>query len=135
VREPTELTYDECRARLEIGTLGRVALSTPVGPRIIPVNYTVAESSIIFRTTPYSMLGTYARDTDLAFEVDEFDAEHAGWSVVALGRAAMVEHLDDLRRIKAQWNPEPWAAGHWGMYFRMPWRELTGRTLGEPVPN
>jgi nitroimidazol reductase NimA-like FMN-containing flavoprotein (pyridoxamine 5'-phosphate oxidase superfamily) len=134
VREPTELTYDECWARLVSGTLGRVALSTPVGPRIIPVNYTVAESSIVFRTTPYSLLGTYARDTDLAFEVDEFDAEHAGWSVVAVGRAAMVEDVDDLRLIKAGLNPEPWAAGHRGMYFRMPWRELTGRSLGEAVP-
>lgn len=135
MREMTELTYEECRAHLEGGTLGRVALSTPVGPRIIPVNYTVAESSIIFRTTPYSMLGTYARNTNLAFEVDEFDAGHEGWSVVAVGRAAMVDDLEELSRIRTQWDPNPWPDGHRRMYFRMPWRELTGRNLGLLAPN
>jgi nitroimidazol reductase NimA-like FMN-containing flavoprotein (pyridoxamine 5'-phosphate oxidase superfamily) len=132
--ESIELTYDECRARLEGGALGRVAVSTPVGPRIIPVNYTVAESSIVFRTTPYSLLGTYARNTNLAFEVDSFDAAHQGWSVVAVGRATMVEDLEELRLIRAQWDPDPWPAGHRRMYFRMAWRELTGRCLSLAVP-
>jgi nitroimidazol reductase NimA-like FMN-containing flavoprotein (pyridoxamine 5'-phosphate oxidase superfamily) len=130
VREASELTYDECRAHLESGTLGRVAVSTPLGPRIIPVNYTVAESSIVFRTTPYSLLGTYARDTNLAFEVDHVDAEHRGWSVVAVGRAEMIEDLGELGQIRARWDPDPWPAGHRRTYFRMPWRELTGRSLG-----
>lgn len=134
VREATELTYEECRAHLEGSTLGRVAVSTPVGPRIIPVNYTVVESSIIFRTTPYSMLGTYARNTNLAFEVDQFDAEHRGWSVVAVGRATTVEDPEELDRIKALCDPEPWAAGHRRAYFGMPWRELTGRALDLAVP-
>jgi nitroimidazol reductase NimA-like FMN-containing flavoprotein (pyridoxamine 5'-phosphate oxidase superfamily) len=135
VREPIELTYDECRAHLEGGTLGRVAMSTPMGPRIIPVNYTVADSSIIFRTTPYSLLGTYARNTNLAFQVDQFDAEQAGWSVVAVGRASMVEDFEELSRIKAQWDPQPWAAGHRRMYLRMPWQELTGRVLSHAAPD
>ena len=130
MREPTELTYDECRSHLASHNLGRVAVSTPVGPRIIPVNYTVAESTIIFRTSPYSLLGTYARNTNLAFEVDRVDEEtHQGWSVVAVGRANMVEDLDELREIKAEWDPKPWVGGLRSMYFRMPWRELTGRLL------
>jgi nitroimidazol reductase NimA-like FMN-containing flavoprotein (pyridoxamine 5'-phosphate oxidase superfamily) len=133
--ESTELTYDECRAHLEGGALGRVAMSTPVGPRIIPVNYTVADSSIVFRTTPYSLLGTYARNTILAFEVDHFDASHEGWSVVAIGRATMIEDLDELNLIRAQWDPAPWPAGQRRMYFRMAWRELTGRCLGLAVPD
>lgn len=126
--------YDECRAHLEGGTLGRVAVSTPVGPRIIPVNYTVADSSIVFRTTPYSLLGTYARNTDLAFEVDQFDGEHTGWSVVAVGRATMVEDFEELTRFRTGWDPDPWPAGSRRMYLRLPWRELTGRSLSLVVP-
>jgi nitroimidazol reductase NimA-like FMN-containing flavoprotein (pyridoxamine 5'-phosphate oxidase superfamily) len=129
MRPAIELTYDECLSHLESGELGRVAVSTPLGPRIVPVNYTVAEGSIIFRTTPYSMLGSYARNTTLAFEVDHFDADHQGWSVVAVGRASMVEDLEDLRRIKDGWDPRPWPGGQRRMYFRLPWRELTGRCL------
>ena len=126
---PTELSYDECRSLLESGEMGRVAVSTPLGPRIIPVNYTIAESSVIFRTTPYSVLGTYARNTNLAFEVDHVESDHHGWSVVAVGRANMVENLDELREIRAEWDPKPWAGGKRSMYFRMPWHELTGRRL------
>lgn len=134
MRELTELTYDECRTRLESGTLGRVAVSTPVGPRIIPVNYTVAEGAIVFRTTPYSLLGTHAQNATVAFEVDQAEGEHGGWSVSAVGRAAVVEDLEQLREIRTLWDPEPWAAGPRRMYFRLPWRELTGRTLGAVVP-
>lgn len=130
MREPTELSYAECRAFLGSGELGRVAVSTPMGPRIIPVNYTLAGESIVFRTSPYSLLGTYARDTTLAFEVDHVGSRpRRGWSVVALGRATMVEDLEELRQIKAEWDPKPWAGGKRPMYFRMPWRELTGRSL------
>lgn len=133
--EAMELTYDECLGHLESATMGRVAMSTPMGPRIIPINYVVAESSIIFRTTPYSLLGTYARNANLAFEVDHVDADHQGWSVVAVGRASMVEDLDELSRIREQWDPVPWPGGHRRMYYRMPWRELTGRVLGHGVPS
>lgn len=133
MREPTELSYDECRSFLATGELGRVAVSTPMGPRIIPVNYTLADGCIIFRTSPYSLLGTYARNTDLAFEVDHVDPEHKGWSVVAVGRAHMVEDLEELRVIKAGWDPSPWAGGKRSMYFRIAWRELTGRSLSLPA--
>ncbi|MEP6815481.1 MAG: pyridoxamine 5'-phosphate oxidase family protein, partial [Marmoricola sp.] len=126
----TELSYDECRCLLAGAALGRVAVSTPMGPRIIPVNYSLADSSIVFRTTPYSLLGTYARNTNLAFEVDHIDTEsQQGWSVVAVGRANMVDDLEELREIKAEWDPRPWPSGQRSMYFRMPWRELTGRVL------
>lgn len=134
MREPSELTYQECRSFLASGEMGRVAVSTPLGPRIIPVNYTVADNSIIFRTTPYSLLGTYARNANLAFEVDQIDAQHRGWSVVAVGRANMVEDIDELHEIRAEWDPKPWVGGTRLTYFRMPWSELSGRCLGGDSP-
>lgn len=130
MREPSELSYDECLTLLTAAELGRVAVSTPMGPRIIPVNYTVQDTSIVFRTTPYSLLGTYARNSNIAFEVDCLEPEtRQGWSVVAVGRAAMVEDLEQVREIKSRWDPKPWAGGQRSMYFRMAWLELTGRRL------
>jgi nitroimidazol reductase NimA-like FMN-containing flavoprotein (pyridoxamine 5'-phosphate oxidase superfamily) len=83
----TQLTVAECRALLETGVVGRVAMATPVGPRIAPVNYVVHEDAIVFRTAPYSELSTYGWNVDLAFEIDRLDPDaRLGWSVVALGR-------------------------------------------------
>lgn len=47
-----------CRSRnlLVDGVVGRVARATPVGPRIVPVNYLVHEDAIVVRTAPYSRL-------------------------------------------------------------------------------
>lgn len=129
--EPVELTVDECLELLNGGVVGRVGMSTPMGPRIVPVNYAMYEDAIIFRTTPYSELGTYGWNTDLAFEIDNLDHDkHQGWSVVAVGRAALVEDPDDLHAIRAGWDPTPWAAGRRHLYIRLNWRDLTGRRLG-----
>jgi hypothetical protein len=58
--------------------------------RIVPVNFVVADGSIVFRTTPYSELGTYGWRCDLTFETDQLDhATRSGWSVLAVGRAEM----------------------------------------------
>jgi len=97
MNEPVELTVEECLELLHGGVLGRVALSTPMGPRIVPINYAMYEDAIVFRTTPYSELGTYGWNTDLAFEIDHIDYDkHQGWSVVAIGRATLVEDPDEL---------------------------------------
>lgn len=130
--EPVELTIDECLELLHRGVFGRVALSTPMGPRIVPVNYAMYEDAIVFRTTPYSELGTYGWNTDLAFEIDHVDYEkHQGWSVVAVGRASLIEDPHELNDIRTRWDPTPWAAGRRHLYIRIDWRDLTGRRVGD----
>ncbi len=129
--ESRELSYSECEALLRAGFVGRAALSTQAGPQIVPVNYSVVDSSIVVRTAPYSVLGTYGRDTTLAFEVDHFDyANHRGWSVVARGRSEPVQDPDELRHIMAVWEPRPWPSGPRALFLRIGWTELTGRQLG-----
>lgn len=126
-----ELSYSECEAFLRAGVAGRVAMSTPGGPQIVPVNYSVVDSAIILRTTPYSLLGTYGRDTTLAFEIDQFDhTNQRGWSVVARGRATVVQDPKDIERIRSVWEPQPWASGVRSLFVRIRWDELTGRQLG-----
>ena len=130
MKEPMELTVNECLDLLDGGVVGRVALSTPLGPRIVPVNYAMYDGAIVFRTTPYSELGTHGPRSEAAFEVDHLDYEHhQGWSVVALGRLEELapEEVDDLRKV---WEPRPWAAGHRNLFLKLVWRELSGRRIG-----
>lgn len=126
-----ELSYSECEAFLRAGVAGRVAMSTPGGPQIVPVNYSVVDNGIIIRTSPYSLLGTYGRDTMLAFEIDQFDhPNQRGWSVVARGRAGVVQDPKDLEHIRSVWEPQPWASGVRALFIRIRLAELTGRQLG-----
>ena len=73
MNEPMELTVEECRDLLNGGVVGRVAMASPAGPRIVPVNYAMHDDGIVFRTTAYSELGTYGWNTDLAFEIDAYE--------------------------------------------------------------
>lgn len=126
-----ELSYSECEAFLRAGVAGRVALSTPDGPQIMPVNYSVVDGAVILRTSPYSLLGTYGRDTTLAFEIDQFDHDnHRGWSVVVRGRASVVQDAKEIEHIRSVWEPQPWAKGVRTLFVRIRWTELTGRQLG-----
>jgi len=129
--EVRELGYAECRALLMREQTGRIAVSTPDGPHIVPLNYSVVDESIVFRTTPFSILATYGRNVKLAFEVDSFrDGRRIGWSVVARGRADVVLDDVELSHIRKVWPPDPWADGPRHLHFRLTWKELTGRSLG-----
>jgi nitroimidazol reductase NimA-like FMN-containing flavoprotein (pyridoxamine 5'-phosphate oxidase superfamily) len=129
--ESRDLEPQECLRLLQAGVVGRVALSTPDGPHIIPVNYTVFEDTVVTRTSPYSVLGTYGRNAMLAFEVDHIDHErHVGWSVVARGRGWAESDPAEITRIRQTWQPRPWATGNRNLYLRIRWETLTGRRLG-----
>lgn len=132
MHEAHELSRDECGRLLRAGVAGRVALTTPTGPHIVPVNYTIHESSTLLRTTPYSILGTYGRGTMLAFEIDHFDIEQRrGWSVVARGRGQLVDDAAELEEINRSWPARPWATGQRNLVVRIPWTEVSGRRLGD----
>lgn len=129
--ETRELSTRQCENLLRAGVAGRVALSTATGPHIVPVNYSVLDESIIIRTSPYSLLGTYGRDTTLAFEIDSFDRDRErGWSVQARGRVEVVSSPTVLDRIREGGEPQPWAGGARTLYLALRWTELSGRQLG-----
>lgn len=130
--EVEELSYGKCRGLLAGGVFGRVAVCTGDGPRILPVNYSVVEESVIFRTSAYGVVANHDWASTMAFEVDHVDySDQRGWSVVAIGRGERVEDPDELALIKRTWDPRPWAAGVRPLYVRLAWRELTGRRLGQ----
>ena len=130
-----ELSESECEALLRAGVVGRIALSTPDGPHIVPVNYAVVDSRVVVRTTPYSVLGSHADGSLLAFEVDGFDHERQrGWSVVVRGRSRVVTDAADLEQVRKVWEPRPWASGARTLYVAIAWHQLSGRRLGSWDP-
>lgn len=135
MRVAAELSYDECRTLLTRESVGRVALVTPTAPHIVPVSYVVVGDSVVFRTAPYSVVGTYGWNTALAFEVDRLDQAQAhGWSVVATGYGHLVESPGELDEIRRVGEPDPWVDGPRTLYVRLPWRALTGRRIGDSWP-
>ena len=121
----------ECERLLRAGIVGRVALSTPEGPHIVPVAYAVIDDTIVIRTSPYSLLGTHGRNAMLAFEVDQVDHDRqVGWSVVARGRGWAEVDPDQVTRIREGWQQRPWAPGNRNLYLRIRWDSLSGRTVG-----
>ena len=128
--ESVELSTSEAEALLRSGVTGRVAISTPQGPHILPVNYSVVDDCVVFRTSPYSLLGTHAHGTTVALETDVLDHERQrGWSVLVRGRASVITdelRLDAIRRV---WPPRPWAAGQRTLHIGIRLDEVTGRQL------
>ena len=131
MKQPIELSQVRCLELLSSAEVGRVALCTDTGPLVWPVNYSMGEDDIVFRTSPYSVLGTMALNRRLAFEVDRIDLDREdGWSVLATGAGEMVEDPDDLALIRTFRDPHPWAGGPARLlYVRLRWDGLTGREL------
>ncbi|HEY0891282.1 MAG TPA: pyridoxamine 5'-phosphate oxidase family protein [Nocardioides sp.] len=136
MRDLLEMSAVECEERLRAGKVGRMAVSTPTGPHIVPLNYVVVDDAhgpmVVVRTAAYSLLGTYGTGSMLAFQIDEIEAEsEQGWSVEVRGRGEIAYTLRDTGLLRAGHTPEPWAAGHRSMFLKLRWTEISGRRLRE----
>ena len=125
-----ELDARECRGLLEGRQVGRVAVCTPTGPQILPVNYVVDGASIVFRTAPYGVLGRHAWHDRIAFEIDDTDVPtKSGWSVLATGQGELVEDAGELAALRAFTDNRPWGPGSRLLYVRLRRDSLTGRRV------
>lgn len=125
----TPLEPEECMALLSDHGVGRVAVITDDGPAIVPVNYTVADGSVVFRTAP-SAVPSLAADHEVAFEADRMDeALSEGWSVLVLGPARVVTGADDTRDLQERAHSAPWAGGDRPLWIRIAPRRVTGRRV------
>ncbi|MFF3885892.1 helix-turn-helix domain-containing protein [Streptomyces sp. NPDC001914] len=128
--ELIELDPAECRARLSTHGVGRVAAHGADGLVVLPVNYSVADGSVMFRTAPGSVLAT-AVGARVAFEVDHVDeALSQGWSVLVQGRARAVIDADAVRRLDALAYSRPWAGGaERDLWVRVDEERISGRRI------
>ncbi|CAM5242616.1 helix-turn-helix domain-containing protein [Streptomyces aurantiogriseus] len=120
-RQPefTELTTQECRDLLSTHGVGRIAVPTLAGPVIVPVDYSVVDDAIVFRTAP-GTTPSQAAGCQVAFEVDRIDDVFGqGWSVLVRGHARTVTNPDEVRRLDEQACSTPWAGGPRDQWVRI----------------
>ena len=109
--------------------MGRIAYAADYGARILPVNYVLADGSIIFRTVPDGEIFHHALNSMCAFEIDDTDEFfESGWSVVAIGRLELATG-DDFDHMRFGKLPQPWATGNRYMFVRLPCTQVSGRRV------
>lgn len=80
------LDSDECLNLLMSAELGRIAWQGEFGLSVVPVNFRYVDGQIVFHTKPGTTLSRLTDPAEVAFLVDDIDAEEAlGWSVLVRG--------------------------------------------------
>ncbi|MEU3741456.1 pyridoxamine 5'-phosphate oxidase family protein [Streptomyces sp. NPDC032198] len=125
----TELGVGECHRLLGTHGIGRVGLSTPDGPVILPVNYILSEDAVAYRTAPNALLASAAGNR-VAFEVDRVDdALSQAWSVLLSGTARAVTDPVQVRLLNERAHCQPWAGGDRDLWIAITPTRLTGRRI------
>ncbi|MFE3638603.1 helix-turn-helix domain-containing protein [Streptomyces sp. NPDC059168] len=130
-REPHfgKLRPSECRTLLAMHGVGRLAVPTASGPVIVPVNYTVVDGAIVFRTAR-GATPSLAAGLQVAFEVDRIDdAFSEGWSVLVRGPARAVTDRHEQLRLAERAHSMPWAGGPRSVWVRIDPFSVTGRRI------
>lgn len=108
--------------------LGRVAMIRRRHPIILPVNFVVADTRIVYRTASGTDLAPYQNAEDVAFEIDGIDEERRlGWSVLIVGRATVLRDADEIARLAGRL--ETWAPGDRDLVVQIRPQEITGRQV------
>lgn len=132
------LGEEDCFALLGRGTIGRVGVTMGSIPVVLPVNYHFADGAIHFRTGEGTKLKAASQNTVVAFQVDEIDPTyHAGWSVLAVGVARLVEEHHALTWV-SRMPLRAWAPGEREHFVRIVPEFISGRRIlpghDEPPP-
>lgn len=91
----TVLDAEDCWDILSAHELGRIVTVMSCEPEIFPVNYVVDGGCLVFRTGEGSKLFFLTVNSQVAFQVDHWDA-HEGVSVIARGEAEVLTSRDDI---------------------------------------
>jgi uncharacterized protein len=118
----------ECIRLLHTTQVGRVALNLGGVAAVLPVNYVMLGSDIMFFTGAGVKLNAALAADPVSFEADEIDAtERTGWSVLATGRA---ERTDGSNRPRVEaLGLYPWAAGERHHLIRIRPTFVSGRRI------
>lgn len=96
------LDEQECRKLLAPGGVGRVAWQSDEGIMVVPVNYRMIDTRIVFHTSTLGSLAALLEPTIVGFQVDEIDAEtHVGWTLLVRGTTRPSEGLESV-----SWVPD-----------------------------
>lgn len=121
------LSDTECSELLNECSVGRVAWNEPEGPIIVPVNYSMDGTSIIFRTSIDTKLARQLHLGFASFQIDEHDDfTQSGWSVLVRG---VLSCVDAHAAPRDESNVVPWAGGERHFLMRITPLIVTGRRL------
>ncbi len=133
--EPSRLAIiseGECWELLRSVPVGRLAMSSPDGLLVIPVNFIVADQAVVFRTAEGGLLsGAADWGREVAFQADRIEeAIRWGWSVLVQGQLRRVsdDEAHELLRSVATW-----AAGERHVVGRIAADRISGRRIGDPT--
>lgn len=122
------LPEEECFELLARHHVGRVAVTVGALPAVFPVNYTMMDGAIVFRTGDGTKLRAALRNAVVAFEIDDFEPfAHGGWSVLVVGVATELEGHALVRARDLPLNP--WADGRRDHYVRIVPEIVSGRQI------
>ncbi len=122
----TVLTDEKCWELLRSHELGRLGFHLLDQVHIVPINYTVDDETLLFRTAEGSKLLGVVMHGDVVFEIDEHD-ENTAWSVVLRGTA---ELLDEASAHRADNLPlRPWVDNPKYNVVEITPTEVTGRSF------
>ena len=128
------LTTEECWEVLSRARLGRLATAVGGEVEIYPLNFEVADRTIMFRTAPGSKLLELSVNPRVAFEVDEYDDRSAA-SVLVKGIAERVENQDEIDAADAL-PLTPWIPTLKYRWVRIVPESVTGRRFARgPEPD
>lgn len=96
--EQAILTSEECWELLRSREFGRLAYVADGAPHIVPINYRVDDTQLVFRTADGEKLHSILLENRVAFEVDEIDdAQEIGLSVVLRGHTVVLPAEEEIR--------------------------------------
>jgi nitroimidazol reductase NimA-like FMN-containing flavoprotein (pyridoxamine 5'-phosphate oxidase superfamily) len=130
-----ELDEGQCLNLIAPGGIGRIAYTGRFGPAVLPVNYTLRDGAVVFRTAERGPLdedlrtGIADADYQVAFEIDDIDpVARRGWSVLIQGPAHHVTGAEEDAVRQA--GVETWAPGDRELFVRITPSRITGRRVG-----
>lgn len=121
-----ELSTNECWEMLSSHNFGRLAFHLGPEVHLTPINYAVEGRKLLFRTAPGNKLVGVAMNSDVVFEIDEYDAVSAR-SVIVRGVA---RRLDEDQQHRADEVPlRPWVPTQKYEVVEIDPEEVTGRAF------
>lgn len=129
------LTYEDCRALLSIAKVGRLGFVDSGGPVILPVNFAMDGSRVVFRTGHGSKHAAAIMHAPVCLEIDHWDeSSRTGWSILAKGFAEPVTGPDTVRfeRLGVAPAADETTRTSW---VRIITDEITGRRIPNAQPS
>jgi uncharacterized protein len=123
------LPRDECLALMSKVFVGRFIFTDNALPAVLPVNFALHDSTVIICVAGGSKLAAAARNTIVAFEVDEIAHDlSSGWCVTVIGHACEVTDPAELAELTAL-PLRTWNAGPANHYIKIEVERVSGRRI------